>query len=92
MTAILSALAPIFLLIALGDVLRRLGMPGEGFWPPAEKLTYYVLFPSLLLHSLATAPLGGLAVLPAALALSSAVLIMSGITLGVRPDPGSRVV
>ena len=85
MTAIVSALAPVFLLVALGYGLKRTGIPGEGFWPPAEKLTYYVLLPALLLDSLAAAPLGGLAVLPAALALSSAVLVISGITLGIRP-------
>ncbi|OSM01851.1 putative auxin efflux carrier [Magnetofaba australis IT-1] len=31
--------------------------PGETFWPMAERFTYYVLFPAMLIHKLAVAPL-----------------------------------
>jgi predicted permease len=34
-------IAPIFGLVVLGNVLRRLGMPHEDFWPRAEKLGYW---------------------------------------------------
>jgi hypothetical protein len=37
---ILGALGPIFALILLGLGLRRLGFPGDGFWPAAERFTY----------------------------------------------------
>ncbi len=50
---IASALGPVFLLIMLGAVLNRLDFPGRDYWPGIERLTYYVLFPALLVHRLA---------------------------------------
>lgn len=54
---------PIFALICLGFALARSGFPSEGFWPAAERLNYFVLFPALLVSSLAEAPLGDPALL-----------------------------
>ena len=75
---ILSALGPIFGVIALGYALRRRGFPGEAFWPLAEKLTYFLLFPALLVRNLAAAQLGGLAVGGMSLAI---VLLLGTMTL-----------
>ena len=83
--AILAALAPIFLLILFGHLLARTGFPGAGFWAPAERLTYYVLFPSLLVSSLATAPLGATALGPLALVLAGSVLAATLLLLLCRP-------
>ena len=60
MTAILLALAPIFLLIVCGHLIRRSKLLAESFWAPADRLTFYVLFPSLLLTRTSTADLAGL--------------------------------
>ncbi len=60
MPAILDALGPVFLVILLGVGLVRVGFPGEGFWPLAERFTYFVLFPALLVQKLATASFGGM--------------------------------
>lgn len=62
MTTILAALAPIFLLILLGWAARAKDILPDAFWFPAERLTYFVLFPSLLVSNLAEAHLGGLPV------------------------------
>ncbi|MBK0059511.1 AEC family transporter [Pseudomonas sp. S44] len=59
---LLTTLVPIILLIALGTLLRVRGFLAEGFWPGAERLSYYVLLPSLFLHGLATANLEGVPV------------------------------
>jgi len=59
MSAVLAAIAPIFGLIALGWLLKRTLFPSPDFWAPVEKLTYYVLFPALLVASIATARLEG---------------------------------
>ncbi|WEW99199.1 AEC family transporter [Pseudomonas nitroreducens] len=56
-TALFQALWPLFALIVGGFVLRRKGFPGEAFWPAAERLNYFILFPALLASSLASAPL-----------------------------------
>lgn len=55
----LNALVPVFLVIVLGWGLRRARFPGDGFWAPVERLTYYVFFPALLVDTLATADLNG---------------------------------
>ena len=73
MIATLGALAPVALVIALGWGLRRARFPGDAFWAPAERLTYYVLFPALLVNNLAGAPLATLPVAPMALATASAI-------------------
>ena len=48
-------IAPIFVIVVLGNVLRRLGLPGDAFWPQASRLGYWVLIPSLLFYKLSTA-------------------------------------
>ncbi|MCG8291508.1 AEC family transporter [Pseudomonas entomophila] len=63
LSLLLTTLVPIILLIALGTWLRVRGFLAESFWPGAERLSYYVLLPSLFLHGLATANLDGVPVL-----------------------------
>ncbi|MBF8651650.1 AEC family transporter [Pseudomonas putida] len=60
---LLTTLLPIILLIALGTLLRVRGFVAQSFWPGAERMSYYVLLPSLFLHGLATANLDGVPVL-----------------------------
>lgn len=60
MQSILLALFPIFLLISLGYFFKRIKFPNEEFWQYADKFTYYVLFPSLLVYKLSTASLDGI--------------------------------
>src|SRR5690606_6131638 len=57
MSYLLAALWPLFALILGGYLLRRAGFPSNAFWPGAERLNYFVLFPALLFSSLARAPL-----------------------------------
>ena len=57
MEHIITALIPIFSLILIGYSFRQINFPSEGFWPSADRLTYYVLMPSLLVYKLATATL-----------------------------------
>ncbi|PAV27452.1 transporter [Tamilnaduibacter salinus] len=55
MAIFLDALAPLFGLILVGALMRRLDFPGDAFWPLAERLTYYVLFPAMLFYRLGNA-------------------------------------
>lgn len=57
MSHILVSLWPLFILILAGYAMRRSGFPGEGFWPGAERVNYFILFPALLFNSLSAAPL-----------------------------------
>lgn len=70
-TALLLALWPLFALIIAGYFLRLREFPSEAFWPGAERINYFVLFPALLFSSLATAPLGN----PALPRLAGAVML-----------------
>ncbi|MDM7947139.1 MAG: AEC family transporter [Oceanibaculum nanhaiense] len=88
MSAVLPALGPIFLIILLGALLKRGLMPhlglANGFWDAAERLTYFVLFPAMLLTRTATASIGELQVVPMAAALTAPILLMIGGLLVVR--------
>ncbi|KAA9005961.1 AEC family transporter [Histidinibacterium aquaticum] len=84
---------PIFALICLGYVLFCIGFPSESFWAAAERLNYFVLFPALLVSSLAEAPVYD----PAVLRLGAAAIVT--ILLGaaavalfrrIRPMPARR--
>lgn len=55
MFQILNALIPIFSLIALGYFFKKIKFPSYDFWPLADKLTYFVLMPCLLIYKLSTA-------------------------------------
>jgi predicted permease len=54
---IFSALIPVFALILIGYFFKRIKFPSHEFWPQADKLTYYVLMPSLLIYKLSNASL-----------------------------------
>ena len=75
MESITGALGPLFLLILLGAVLGYWRWPSDTFWPQMERMIYFVLFPAMLVGTLATAdvsqvPVGRLAfVLLSAMAL-----------------------
>ncbi|MDH1265722.1 AEC family transporter [Pseudomonas sp. GD03944] len=75
MTELLLALWPLFALIVAGYYLRRRAFPNEEFWPGAERLNYFILFPALLFSSLAKAPLNN----PALPRLALAVMLGLGI-------------
>lgn len=74
-TALLLALWPLFALIVAGYFLRLKEFPNEAFWPGAERINYFVLFPALLFSSLATAPLNN----PALPRLAGAVMLGLGL-------------
>ncbi|KRW60840.1 AEC family transporter [Pseudomonas sp. TTU2014-080ASC] len=78
MFELLTALWPLFALIVGGYCLRRIEFPSEAFWPGAERINYFVLFPALLFNSLATAPLNN----PALPRLALAVLLGLGLAWG----------
>ncbi|HPE70718.1 MAG TPA: AEC family transporter [Candidatus Competibacter sp.] len=85
LSLILGALGPIFALILLGLGLRRLGFPGDGFWPAAERLTYFLLFPALLVNRLAQAWLEEYAVGPVAVVVVVLLLGMTALAYTLRP-------
>ena len=59
MSAFSTALIPIMAIILLGYVLKRTEFLPQGAWPGIEKLTYFVLFPALLIRTLGSQSLSG---------------------------------
>jgi len=55
MLIIFESVLPIFLVIAFGAVLKRVPLFSEAFWAGLNQLGYYVLFPALLVTTLARA-------------------------------------
>ncbi|MFG6667805.1 AEC family transporter [Halomonas sp. HNIBRBA4712] len=55
MNSIAGALGPLFLLILLGAAIGYRRWPSSEFWLQMEKLIYFLLFPAMLVATLATA-------------------------------------
>lgn len=88
MLQIVLALVPVFALLMLGFFARRYGFPGEGFWAPAERLTYYLLFPALLISSLSQASLSGTESLQIVMAVLILLALASGICFLLKKPLG----
>ncbi|MCP4621021.1 MAG: AEC family transporter [Bradyrhizobium sp.] len=85
MAVVISALLPVFLLIVLGFILRRSLMRLDTQWHGLERLTYYVLFPTLLIQTLVQADLSSVPVAGVGGALLLSALAMSLLCLALRP-------
>jgi predicted permease len=83
--AISGALGPIFCLIVLGYGLKRRRFPDAAFWPAAEQLTYFLLFPALLVHRLALADLGDYAIAPFAAVIVAALGLITLLLFLLKP-------
>ena len=82
MAVVISALLPVFLLIVLGFILKRSLMRLDTQWHGLERLTYYVLFPTLLIQTLVKADLSSVPVAGVGGALLLSALVMSLLCLG----------
>lgn len=85
MTGILSALAPVFLLILFGHLLRRAGWFGEGFWADVDRLVFHVLFPAYLVLRIAGADLVGLQLGPMGLGVTAGLFAMATLAFALKP-------
>ena len=83
--SILTSLLPVFLIIICGYGLKQSKFPGDQFWPGAEQIVYYILFPALLFSSSATASWEFYSVASMVWATLAAMFIMSGLLLLLRP-------
>ncbi|GHB12520.1 AEC family transporter [Salinicola rhizosphaerae] len=76
MSDIISALGPLFLLILLGALLGWARFPDGPFWPQLERFIYYLLFPAMLVSTLATANVDQVPVWRLAIALLGTMVAM----------------
>ena len=66
-------ISPVFILIILGNLLRRIGVPELSFWHASDKLIYWVLIPALLFHHVSQITLSS------TMLANYAVVILSGL-------------
>jgi hypothetical protein len=93
MIAILTALAPLFLISAIGYALARMQFGGEEMWHALDHITFYVLFPALLAKTLMRADLGSVPALDFVAVSIASITIMAGAIVATylavgRPLPG----
>ncbi|WP_251976007.1 AEC family transporter [Salinicola avicenniae] len=77
MSDIANALGPLFLLILLGALLGWARFPGGDFWPRLERVIYYLLFPAMLVATLATADIASVPVARLGVTLLGAMIVMA---------------
>nr|WP_306263591.1 AEC family transporter [Pararhizobium sp. IMCC3301] len=80
-----ETLLPVFIVIVLGVIMRRKMVTDPAFWLGAERLTYWILLPSLLAKTLIDANLKGGQASTLALALFVAVFIYGFVILALKP-------
>ena len=90
MLAVFSSIMPIFLLILLGNVLRRLPLFEDGFWQGLNRLGFYVLYPILLFTSIYRASFEQLDALSIGVVFMGALTFMGLAALGSWPFFKSR--
>ena len=81
MLLVISALLPVFMVIVLGYYLRQTAMLDASAWRGLENLCYYILFPALLVKTLAVADIGSAEIARFSGALLFAIFTMSGLLL-----------
>ncbi len=82
---VILAFAPALILMALGAALRAACFVNEGFWPGAERISYFILVPCLFIHSLSMTDLSGVPVAQLAPILAAPIVLASGLLVAFRP-------
>ncbi|HKS65531.1 MAG TPA: AEC family transporter [Xanthobacteraceae bacterium] len=85
MSAVFAALIPIFLLIVMGFALRRWLIAQDTHWVGLEQLLYYVMFPALLIGTMARADLTTVPVLAVGGTMLASVLLMTALCFALKP-------
>lgn len=85
MSPVAASLVPVFLLIVTGWGVRISGIVNESQWAGFEKVTYLVLFPALVVETLARADLTNAPLAAVGGALMGAILVMAALLLLARP-------
>ena len=85
MSLVIASLAPVFLIIVLGAVLRAQNLMDTAGWNGLERATYYVFFPAVIIMTLAKADLTRVPVVEVGVALIGAILAMAALLLALRP-------
>jgi predicted permease len=84
LTTTLSAIAPVFLIIATGYLLHKTKLADETVWSAVEHICFYLLFPFLIIRTLSRANLGSVPVIDFMIVLVVAILGMAAILILIQ--------
>ncbi|MGO4223520.1 AEC family transporter [Lysobacter sp. TAF61] len=84
MIEVIEAVFPIFLLIVAGAITKRCFIGSDDFWSTADKLVYYLLFPSLLVLDVSGARFLGGEAFPGVVAAIGATTFVALIAFAVQ--------
>ncbi len=84
MSQILSALVPVFALIAAGAALHWARFIDDASWRAVERVTYFVLFPCFLFNAIAIADFKGQPVGQLAALLAGAIIAMAALVYALQ--------
>lgn len=90
MMLIVNALLPVLLVIAAGNVVARMGIITEEQWRGVEKIAYFLLFPAIIIHTVARTDFGALPAIGMAATLLGSILVTASLALALRPLLQSR--
>ncbi|MCY6380492.1 AEC family transporter [Hoeflea prorocentri] len=85
MLPIFESILPIFLIVILGVVLKRLPIVDRNVWHGLEEVGYFVLFPALLFLTLYRADFSGLEITEVSIAALSTITLMFALVLLLWP-------
>lgn len=90
MLATLNAIAPIFLVIMVGYALRRTKIVRDDMWSAVEHICFYLLFPFLIIRTLARTSLADIPIFNLSVVTTTAVIGMAALLLALRPLSAQR--
>ncbi len=82
--AIILAIIPVFLIIFCGFFCARYQFVSSDFWRGAEKVTYFLLFPALLVSKIAVADLSQLDIVSSAILIILLYLILTALLVALQ--------
>lgn len=85
MLSVINALIPVILVIALGWLLKHSSLIGDDRWRGIENLCFLILFPALLVKTLANVQIGSSEILAFVAMVLFAVFAMTGLMLSAYP-------
>lgn len=85
MLAIFESILPIFLLIVLGNLLRRTPLIDDAGWRGLEQINYWVLYPTMLFATILGADFSGLRLDAMLAALLASIALLAALVMGSWP-------
>ena len=85
MLAIFESILPIFLIIVLGNLLRRIRLVPDAGWAALDQISYWVLYPTLLFATIFHADFTALRLDAMLAALLASIFVMAALTLATWP-------